>query len=102
PDGRRAPGSSRRTRSGRVRPVDPVEHPRTTAGSTGAERRLAELGLELPPVATPVASYVPVVVSGSLAFVAGQVPMAEGRLLWSGKLGHDMDVDAGAEAARRC
>ena len=82
--------------------MDPVEHPRTTAGSTGAERRLAELGLELPPVATPVASYVPVVVSGSLAFVAGQVPMAEGRLLWSGKLGHDMDVDAGAEAARRC
>ena len=67
-----------------------------------AERRLAELGIDLPPVAAPVASYVPVVVSGSLAFVAGQVPLSEGKLLWSGKLGAELDVLAGAQAARRC
>jgi len=67
-----------------------------------AERRLAELGIDLPPVAAPVASYVPVVVSGSLAFVAGQVPLSEGKLLWSGKLGAELDVPAGAPAARRC
>jgi enamine deaminase RidA (YjgF/YER057c/UK114 family) len=67
-----------------------------------AERRLAELGIDLPPVAAPVASYVPVVVSGSLAFVAGQVPLSEGKLLWSGKLGAELDVPAGAQAARRC
>src|SRR5439155_25321808 len=48
------------------------------------------------------ASYVPVVGSGHLAFVSGQVPMAEGKLLWSGKLGVDLDVGAGAEAAHRC
>jgi enamine deaminase RidA (YjgF/YER057c/UK114 family) len=67
-----------------------------------AEQRLAEMGLELPPVPPPVASYVPVVVSGSLAFVSGQVPMAEGKLLWSGKLGRDLGIEEGTEAARRC
>ena len=67
-----------------------------------AEERLRDLGLELPPAPAPVASYVPVVVSGSLAFVSGQVPMAEGKLLWSGRIGAELDVDAGAEAARRC
>ena len=67
-----------------------------------AEERLRDLGLELPPAPAPVASYVPVVVSGSLAFVSGQVPMAEGKLLWSGRIGAELDVAAGAEAARRC
>ena len=67
-----------------------------------AEARIAELGLELPPAPAPVASYVPVVVSGSLAFVAGQIPLAEGRLMWSGKLGAGLDVEEGSRAARRC
>jgi enamine deaminase RidA (YjgF/YER057c/UK114 family) len=68
----------------------------------GAEDRLSELGLELPPVAAPLASYVPVVMAGGFAFVSGQVPLSEGRPLWTGKLGADLDVEAGAEAARRC
>jgi enamine deaminase RidA (YjgF/YER057c/UK114 family) len=68
----------------------------------GAENRLRELGIELPPAAAPVASYVPVVVSTGLAYVSGQVPMAEGKLLWTGKLGAELDLEAGAEAARRC
>jgi enamine deaminase RidA (YjgF/YER057c/UK114 family) len=67
-----------------------------------AESRLAELGIELPPPPRPVASYVPVVVSGSLAFVSGQVPMSEGQLMWTGRLGEEVDVETGAEAARRC
>ncbi len=67
-----------------------------------AERRLIELGLDLPPAATPIASYVPVVVSGTLAFVAGQVAMESGTPLWTGHLGRDVDVGTGAEAARRC
>ena len=67
-----------------------------------AEERLAELGIELPPPPQALASYVPVAVSGSLAFVSGQVPLSEGRLLWSGKLGSELDIDTGAEAARRC
>ena len=68
----------------------------------GPEDRLRDLAIELPPAPTPVASYVPVVVSGRLAYVSGQVPMAEGRLLWTGKLGKDLDVSDGARAARRC
>jgi enamine deaminase RidA (YjgF/YER057c/UK114 family) len=68
----------------------------------GAETRIAELGLELPVPSNPVASYVPVAISGALAFVAGQVPLADGELLWSGKLGEELDVEAGAAAARRC
>ena len=68
----------------------------------GAEDRLRELGLELPPPPRPVASYVPVALSGNLAFVSGQVPMADGKLLRAGKVGAELDVQAGAEAARRC
>src|ERR1041385_7375516 len=68
----------------------------------GAERRLGELALELPPAPQALASYVPVVVTGNLVFVAGQVPLSEGALMWSGKLGAELDVTAGAEAARRC
>jgi len=67
-----------------------------------AERRLEELALELPPAPQALASYVPVVVTGNLAFVAGQVPLSEGTLMWSGKLGAELDVPEGAEAARRC
>ena len=68
----------------------------------GAEERLAELGLELPPVPQPVASYVPVVVAGGLAFVAGQVASSEGKLLFEGKLGEALGVEEGMQAARRC
>jgi enamine deaminase RidA (YjgF/YER057c/UK114 family) len=68
----------------------------------GAEQQLAALGIELPVAPTPVASYIPVVVSGAFAFVSGQVPLSEGRLLATGKLGAELDAEAGADAARRC
>ncbi|HEY3209343.1 MAG TPA: RidA family protein [Actinomycetota bacterium] len=68
----------------------------------GAEDRLQELGIELPPPPQPLASYVQVSVSGGFAYVSGQVPIAEGKLLWTGVLGNEVDVVAGADAARRC
>lgn len=68
----------------------------------GAETRLIELGIELPPSPAPVASYVPVVISGTHAYVSGQVPQEGGKLLWTGKLGADVELPAGADAARRC
>jgi enamine deaminase RidA (YjgF/YER057c/UK114 family) len=68
----------------------------------GAEGRLQELGLVLPSAPAPLASYVPVTISGNLAFVAGQVPVEEGKLQVSGKLGAEVDLQAGAAAARRC
>jgi enamine deaminase RidA (YjgF/YER057c/UK114 family) len=66
------------------------------------EHRLAELGIDLPPVAAPVASYVPVVVSRGLAFVSGQLPMEEGKPLYLGRLGAEVSEEDGAAAARRC
>ena len=66
------------------------------------DARLAELGIEIPDAPAPAADYVPFVVSGSLVFVAGQVPVADGKIKFTGRLGEDMDVDEGYRAARLC
>jgi enamine deaminase RidA (YjgF/YER057c/UK114 family) len=63
--------------------------------------RIMELGLELPPPPQPVASYVPVVRSGPLAFVAGQIAMQDGQLLHPGRLGKSVSVTTGQEAAAK-
>ena len=63
--------------------------------------RLGELRLELPLPPEPVASYVPVTQAGSLAFVAGQVAMVDGHLLHAGRLGKQVSVEMGQEAAAR-
>ena len=68
----------------------------------GAEDRLRELGIELPDAPRPLASYIPVSVSGDLAFVAGQVPLEDGKPLVTGKLGDGLDLASGADAAKRC
>jgi enamine deaminase RidA (YjgF/YER057c/UK114 family) len=68
----------------------------------GAEARIQELGIELPPVAAPVASYVPVVIAGGFAFVAGQVPLSEGRPIWTGRVGEQIDLENATQAARQC
>jgi enamine deaminase RidA (YjgF/YER057c/UK114 family) len=64
--------------------------------------RLAELGLELPPVSPPVAAYVPAVRSGSMVYVSGQLPISDGKLLATGKVGADVPADEAKELARRC
>jgi enamine deaminase RidA (YjgF/YER057c/UK114 family) len=66
------------------------------------EERLAELGIDLPRAAAPIASYVPVRVEGSLAFVSGQVPIEAGSVLSTGHLGAEVTLEDGAAAARRC
>lgn len=63
--------------------------------------RLSDMGIELPPAAAPVASYVPVVVQGNLAFVSGQLPFIDGQLV-TGKLGSDLGTERGIQAARAC
>ena len=65
------------------------------------ENRLAELGIVLPEPAAPVASYVPVVVTGNIAHVSGQLPFIEGNLV-TGRLGEDVELDLGVRAARAC
>ena len=65
------------------------------------EAKLAELGLTLPEPAAPVAAYVPVVVANGLAHVSGQVSMQDGVLI-RGRLGEDVSLTLGIEAARAC
>lgn len=67
-----------------------------------ARARLAELGLELPSVVPPVASYVPAVRSGSLVFTSGQLPMAAGELLGVGKVGAQVSPEQARQMARTC
>ena len=56
-------------------------------GPMTIERRLKELGLELPPVVVPYANYVPYVREGSLLFIAGQAPTKQGALRYVGRVG---------------
>ena len=65
-------------------------------------QRLAELGIELPQAPAPAANYIPFVVTGNLVFVSGQVPVLNGEVKFKGRLGQDMDVDEGYQAARLC
>ncbi|MBP2475288.1 enamine deaminase RidA (YjgF/YER057c/UK114 family) [Crossiella equi] len=65
-------------------------------------QRLAELGLELPPVAAPVAAYVPAVRSGSLVFTSGQLPMVNGQLAATGKVGGDVSPEEAKKLAATC
>jgi enamine deaminase RidA (YjgF/YER057c/UK114 family) len=69
---------------------------------TSPEERLAELGHSVPTVVPPVAAYIPAVRSGSLVFTAGQVPMRDGELVATGKVGGDVSVEQGIECAQQC
>ena len=69
--------------------------------ATTVSGRLAELGIELPRAAAPVASYVPVVEQGGIAYVSGQLPFVVGQLV-TGRLGEDISLEQGAMAARAC
>lgn len=63
--------------------------------------KLAQLGIELPQPVAPVANYVPYVMSGNLLFISGQVSLGPDGLV-RGRLGEDMDLEAGQAAARLC
>jgi enamine deaminase RidA (YjgF/YER057c/UK114 family) len=64
--------------------------------------RLAELGIELPAVAAPLAAYVPAVRTGNLVFTSGQLPLVDGTLPQTGKVGAEVDPTAAADLARTC
>ncbi len=66
------------------------------------DARLATLKIELPNPAAPAANYVPTVIAGNLLFVAGQITIFNGELRYLGKLGADIDVETGKQAARLC
>ena len=66
------------------------------------EDRLAELGRTLPGVAAPVAAYVPAVRSGSFVFTSGQLPMVDGSLAATGKVGAEVSADDAKQLAATC
>jgi len=66
------------------------------------EERLADLGLSVPDVAKPVAAYVPALRSGNHVFTSGQLPMRDGELMLTGKVGGEVTQDEAVECARQC
>ena len=66
------------------------------------DARLKELGIVIPEVATPVASYVPAQVTGNLLYTAGQLPFFDGALLATGKVGGEVTATEAIELARVC
>ncbi len=67
-----------------------------------AEKKLKELGVELPPVTAPVGAYLPAVVVDKYVYTAGQVPLVGGKLKHQGRLGESLTVEEGKEAAKIC
>jgi enamine deaminase RidA (YjgF/YER057c/UK114 family) len=70
--------------------------------SETAEARLTRLGLQLPDPPAAVAAFEPVVRAGSTVYVSGQVATRDGELVATGRLGDDLDVAGGQDAARQC
>jgi enamine deaminase RidA (YjgF/YER057c/UK114 family) len=66
------------------------------------ESRLRELGIALPEAAAPAANYVPYVVVGNLVFISGQLPIADGKIAVTGRLGAELSLEEGRQAARLC
>jgi enamine deaminase RidA (YjgF/YER057c/UK114 family) len=64
------------------------------------EAKLTELGITLPPAPKPVASYIPAVRAGDLLFLSGTGPFKDGKIVFAGKLGKDLTVEQGYEAAK--
>ena len=71
-------------------------------GGVDAYARLAELGLTLPKVVPPLAAYVPAVQTGNYVYVSGQLPMVEGKLPQTGKVGAEVSTEQATELARLC
>ena len=64
--------------------------------------KLQELGLTLPTAALPIAAYVPAVKTGNLVFVAGQLPLVDGKIVKEGKVGKEVTPDEAKEMAQLC
>ncbi|MEU6723877.1 RidA family protein [Nonomuraea wenchangensis] len=77
-------------------------HRGTERATSHPEQRLEELGLTLPEAVPPVATYVPAVRGGDHVHVSGQVPLREGRLIATGRLGDTVGVELAYECARQC
>ena len=66
------------------------------------EERLRELSIEIPTPPSPAGSYVPVVTTGNLAFVSGQIPMIDGKIVFGGKVPDKQSLESARDAAKIC
>ena len=66
------------------------------------EDKLKQLGITLPIPPKPAGSYIPVVISGNLAFVSGQIPMQDGKVLYTGKVPSERSIEEAKSAAKMC
>ena len=66
------------------------------------EEKLKELGIELPTPPNPAGSYIPVVTTGNLAFISGQIPKKEGKVDFEGKVPEKQSLDSARDAAKIC
>ena len=66
------------------------------------DEKLKELGINIPTPPSPAGSYIPVVTTGNLAFVSGQIPMKEGKVVFKGKVPENQSVDSARDAAKIC
>src|SRR5690349_10499274 len=82
--------------------LPPRPSPKEPSMSGKIAAKLAELKIELPKAAAPVANYVPVVITGSHAFLSGQVTAWNGEIKYQGKLGKEFSIEDGQKAARIC
>jgi enamine deaminase RidA (YjgF/YER057c/UK114 family) len=74
----------------------------TAVDDHSPEARLAALGLTLPTVTQPLAAYVPAVRSGNFVYTAGQLPVVDGQLVGTGKVGAEVGAHEAAALARTC
>src|SRR5690606_29948721 len=85
-------------------PADPAELCRREVKEDtgmGFDQRIKDLGIELPPAPKPAGTYRPVVQVGNLLYVSGHGPLRSDQTLIEGKVGADMDLDGGYQAARQ-
>ena len=66
-----------------------------------ADAKIVELGLELPPAPAPMGVYKPIVITGNLAYLSGHGPVQPDGTLMTGRVGDDLDLDAGYQPARQ-
>lgn len=66
------------------------------------EEKLKEMGIDIPEAPKPLASYIPAVVSGKLVYTAGQVPLENGKMNFTGLVGRDLTIEEAQKAAKIC
>lgn len=63
------------------------------------EEKIKELGITLPPIPEPLANYVPYTKTGNIVFISGMIPMKDGKIIYKGKVGEDIDLEEAKKAA---